>query len=91
MIILPIGVALYVLTLIIFISQIFSQLSAQNKAKAFSNRQTIESFTLINVETRKEIQAVPDGSTIDLGKLPTSKINIRANTTPNKLDSVVFF
>ncbi len=52
--------------------------------------QRVESFTLINAETDKSIQSLIDGAIIDLNKLPTQQLNIRANTNPSKVGSVVF-
>ncbi len=52
--------------------------------------QRVESFTLINAETDKSIQSIPNGAIIDLSKLPTQQLNIRANTNPGKVGSVVF-
>lgn len=53
----------------------------------------VESFTLINADTDRpiaEFDPIPDGATLDLSKLPTRKINIRANTDPAKVGSVAF-
>ncbi|CAN5397420.1 hypothetical protein BH20BAC1_BH20BAC1_01670 [soil metagenome] len=52
--------------------------------------QRVESFTLINAKTDKGIQSINDGAIIDLNKLPTHQLNIRANTNPGKVGSVVF-
>ncbi len=52
--------------------------------------QRVESFTLINAETDKSIQLIADGAIIDLNKLPAHQLNIRANTNPGKVGSVVF-
>ncbi len=52
--------------------------------------QRVASFTLINADTDKGIQSIADGAIIDLNKLPTHQLNIRANTNPGKVGSVVF-
>ncbi len=53
----------------------------------------VVSFTLINADTDKPIAAydpIPEGSTINLQALPTLNLNIRANTDPYKVGSVMF-
>ncbi|MEO6452440.1 MAG: T9SS type A sorting domain-containing protein [Ginsengibacter sp.] len=50
----------------------------------------VKSFTLINADTDKDIQLIEDGSTIDINTLPTSNLNIRANTNSVKPGSVIF-
>jgi hypothetical protein len=58
-----------------------------------SARPAVVSFTLINAETDSPIAGfdpIPHGATIDLSKLPTKKLNIRANTAPRKVGSVRF-
>jgi hypothetical protein len=50
----------------------------------------VSNFTLINAETDRDIQAIKNGDVIDLSTLPTSKLNIRANTIPSHVGSVVF-
>jgi flagellar motor switch/type III secretory pathway protein FliN len=54
---------------------------------------TPSSFTLINAETNQPIagfENLKNGDVIDLAKLPTSKLNIRANLPENFDGSVVF-
>jgi len=41
----------------------------------------ITSFTLINAETNEDLFEIQDGASIDLSSLPTSALNIRANTS----------
>lgn len=51
---------------------------------------TISDFTLVNASTNKDIQELKDGDVLDLTKLPRASLNIRANTTPANVGSVVF-
>jgi hypothetical protein len=51
--------------------------------------QTVNSFTLVDANTDKDIQPIPDGSILDKAAL-SPNLNIRANTIPNKVGSVVF-
>jgi glucose/arabinose dehydrogenase len=53
-------------------------------------QQQVTSFTLVNAETDKDIQTLTNGATINLKTLPTRKLNIRANTSPAIVGSVVF-
>lgn len=55
-----------------------------------NNTDSENSFTLINADSNKEIAAIKNGETIDLSKLPTTKLNIRANVDPAGVGSVVF-
>ncbi len=51
------------------------------------------SFTLMNADTDQPIadfDPIPDGATLDLAKLPTRKLNIRANTAPVEVGIVRF-
>jgi glucose/arabinose dehydrogenase len=52
--------------------------------------QQVSSFTLVNAATDLDIQTLTDGATLDLGALPTTSLNIRANTTPSPVGSVKF-
>ena len=47
-------------------------------------------FVLVNAETDKDIGELTDGATIDLAKLRTRKLNIRAETKPATVGSVRF-
>lgn len=51
--------------------------------------QSVESFTLINAETNQSIPERLDGGVLNLNSLPL-QLNIRANTNPGKVGSVVF-
>lgn len=48
------------------------------------------SFTLINADTDEDIRTLQAQDTINLGTLPANNINIRANTFPATVGSVVF-
>jgi len=55
--------------------------------------QVVHSLTLINADTDKPVAGydpIPNGATLDLAKLPTRRLNIRANTTPSRVGSVRF-
>ncbi|MDQ3289851.1 MAG: polysaccharide lyase, partial [Bacteroidota bacterium] len=51
--------------------------------------QKVESFTLVNADTDKDIRTIGNGATIKLSSLPTKNINIRANT--NSTSGSVYF
>lgn len=51
--------------------------------------QKVTSFTLVNADTATDIQTLTDGATIDLSSLATRNLNIRANTDPSVVGSVV--
>ena len=51
---------------------------------------TITSLTLINATTNKEVTQLTDGEVIDLSALPNATLNIRANTSPAAVGSVLF-
>ncbi|MBN1680760.1 MAG: choice-of-anchor D domain-containing protein [Anaerolineae bacterium] len=48
------------------------------------------SFTLVNADTDTDIGPLVDGGTINMALLPTSNLNVRANTLPQPVGSVVF-
>ena len=50
----------------------------------------LSSFTLINADNDTAIRELKDGDTLDLAALSFRNINIRANTTPDSIGSVVF-
>jgi uncharacterized delta-60 repeat protein len=53
--------------------------------------QIVNSFTLINADTDQDIGVLKDGDVIDLSTRPAgTKLNIRANTHPAAVGSVVF-
>ncbi|MBX9851293.1 MAG: T9SS type A sorting domain-containing protein [Cytophagaceae bacterium] len=49
----------------------------------------VVSFTLINADTEGDIGTINNGDNINLSTLPTRNINIRANTNPATVGSVV--
>jgi hypothetical protein len=51
---------------------------------------SVLNFTLVNAETGEDIMPIKEGDVIDLSMLPTDKLNIRANTNPENVGSVVF-
>jgi len=51
--------------------------------------QEVTSFTLVNAGTNADIQPLTNGATLDLDALPNA-LNIRANTNPPTVGSVVF-
>jgi hypothetical protein len=59
-------------------------------AGAPSSDQKLVSFTLINADTDTDIKVISNGEVLNLAKLPTKNLNIRANTSPSKVGSVVF-
>jgi len=68
------------------------QLSPPGRAR----RETVpvvKSFTLINADTDRPVAGfdpLPDGATIELAKLPTRRLNIRANIVPSEVGTVRF-
>ncbi|MBF9252721.1 T9SS type A sorting domain-containing protein [Pontibacter sp. 172403-2] len=52
--------------------------------------QQVTSLTLYNADTKKSIQTLTNGSTLDLNALPTRNLNIRATTNPSIVGSVTF-
>jgi uncharacterized delta-60 repeat protein len=50
----------------------------------------VTSFTLVNTLTGKDIQELEEGDVINLSTLPSQKLNIRTNTLPDTVGSVVF-
>ena len=50
----------------------------------------INSYTLVNADTDLDIQPLAGGAVLDLATLPTRNLNIRANTNPAPVGSVVF-
>jgi hypothetical protein len=52
--------------------------------------QFVSSFTLINADSDQPIQLLNNGATLSLGALPTRNLNVRANTSPATVGSVVF-
>jgi phosphodiesterase/alkaline phosphatase D-like protein len=54
------------------------------------NTARIESFTLVDARTGKDIRQLKDGEVLNLKSLSGKKVNIRANTYPQTVGSVVF-
>ena len=52
--------------------------------------QFVSSFTLINSDTGQPIETLINGATLNLAAVPTTHLNIRANTSPPTVGSVVF-
>jgi len=51
---------------------------------------SVTSFTLINADTDADIGTLNHGDTLNLAALPTSNLNVRANTDPATVGSVRF-
>ncbi|MCB2378018.1 GDSL-type esterase/lipase family protein [Hymenobacter sp. BT635] len=51
---------------------------------------TVAGFTLVDADTDKDIQVLTPGLTVNFISLPTRNLNIRANTIPATVGSVVF-
>jgi hypothetical protein len=49
----------------------------------------VTSFTLINANNDQELRTINNGDAINLAQLGTTKINIRVNTSPSQVGSVV--
>src|SRR5690606_15301462 len=47
-------------------------------------------FTLVNAHNERDLFNIEDGATISLASLPSTKLNIRANTSPSPVGSVRF-
>ena len=52
--------------------------------------QSVGSLTLINADTNTDIGPLQDGNTLNLATLPTTNLNVRANTNPATVGSVRF-
>ena len=50
----------------------------------------VVALVLINADTNKPIGSLRDGATLDLAKLPTHRLNVRADTKPAAVGSVRF-
>ena len=51
---------------------------------------SLSGFTLVNADTDKDIGPLEDGDLLNLSELPTSNLNVRANTSSSDVGSVVF-
>ncbi len=58
--------------------------------KATPETAAVNSFTLVNTDTEEDIGEIKDGDVINLGALRTTQLNIRANTGPTRVGSVLF-
>ncbi|HYG76519.1 MAG TPA: Ig-like domain-containing protein [Planctomycetota bacterium] len=47
-------------------------------------------FTLVNADTNLDIGPLTDGSVINFSTLPTTRLNVRADTTPSRVGSLRF-
>lgn len=65
----------FFLALCIFTKEVYSQ---------------VNTFTLVNANTGQDIQTLSDGATLNLATLPSKNLNVRANTSPATVGSVVF-
>ncbi|RDC62761.1 T9SS type A sorting domain-containing protein [Adhaeribacter pallidiroseus] len=52
--------------------------------------QQVVSYSLMNADSDTEIQTIENGTIINLTNLPTKNLNIRANTNPGKVGSLVY-
>lgn len=52
--------------------------------------QVVTSFTLVNADTDTDLQPLTDRMVLNLAALPTQNLNVRANTSPANVGSVVF-
>ncbi|GAB4093030.1 malectin domain-containing carbohydrate-binding protein [Flaviaesturariibacter terrae] len=52
--------------------------------------QALGSFTLVNADNEQDLMTLASGATINLATLPTRNLNVRANTVPATVGSVVF-
>ncbi|RAJ96008.1 putative secreted protein (Por secretion system target) [Larkinella arboricola] len=59
------------------------------KVTGLSTTQSLASFSLINADTEQEIKVLAPGDQLNLATLPTRNLNIRANTAPSQVGSVV--
>ena len=59
------------------------------KVTAQSVTLSVVSFSLINADTDEEIKVLTPGEQLNLATLPTRNLNIRANTSPTTVGSVV--
>ncbi|RDC63397.1 Ig-like domain-containing protein [Adhaeribacter pallidiroseus] len=72
-----------------FPANAITKVKAVNPNASILAGETIASFTLINADSDTDIQVITSGSTINLDALPTKNLNIRVNTSPAVVGSVV--
>ncbi|MEO6219893.1 MAG: DNRLRE domain-containing protein [Ginsengibacter sp.] len=68
----------------------FSNTNRKGTIVGGSLAQTVDSFTLINVDNGQPIKTIANNDVINLATLPSVKLNIRANTNSATVGSVVF-
>ncbi|WP_276499515.1 InlB B-repeat-containing protein [Pontibacter litorisediminis] len=56
---------------------------------ASTGEQKVTGFVLVNSANEQDIQPIENGAVIQLSSLPSSKLNIRANTSPYSVGSVM--
>ncbi len=54
------------------------------------NSPLISSFTLVNADTDQDVMELKDGDIVKLQEIGTANLNVRANTDPQEVGSVVF-
>ncbi|SHJ59651.1 hypothetical protein SAMN02745146_3475 [Hymenobacter daecheongensis DSM 21074] len=65
-------------------------LAARQPAHAQVTTSAVTSFTLVNADTDEDIKTLGSVDSVNLALLPTRNLNIRANTSPATVGSVVF-
>jgi len=68
----------------------FSKSTYKGLVGESSSQQQVTGLTLVNADTKQDIQALTNGATLNLAALPTKNLNIRASTNPYPVGSVVF-
>ncbi|MCJ8164432.1 hypothetical protein MKJ04_06210, partial [Pontibacter sp. E15-1] len=84
------GVAAYLNSKIYYTGGSNSSITYKGTPTNTSTPQQLTSFTLTNADTKEDIQTLSDGAVLNLATLPTKNLNIRANTNPSIVGSVVF-
>ncbi|MFT2011395.1 kelch repeat-containing protein [Pontibacter sp. 13R65] len=54
-----------------------------------TTQQQVVSFSLFNADSKSFLQSLSDGATLNLSTFPTKNFNIRANTNPTTVGSVI--
>ncbi len=67
-----------------------NEVSGTTSIFGVSKPQSIISYTLVNADTDEDITTLKDGALIDFAQLATTRLNIRANVSPDTVGSVVF-
>ena len=74
-------------------SKVFEVFSTSSPSPTPTPTPTVDSFTLINADTDQPVpgyKVLSDGAVINSASLPTTHLNIRANTSPATVGSVRF-